>query len=103
MFSLHLLEFLGLTLAFILNTATYLVAAGSLWGLRDLSRQSDDRPQADSVAEEITTLRDRIEKLEQKAILEALERNEWNKSRTAVQLGISYPNLLSKIKRYNIH
>jgi len=41
-----LLEFLGLTLAFILNAATYLVAAGSLWGLRDLSRQSDDRPQA---------------------------------------------------------
>jgi predicted MFS family arabinose efflux permease len=41
-----LLEFLGLTLAFILNTATYLVAAGSLWGLRDLSRQSGDRPQA---------------------------------------------------------
>jgi predicted MFS family arabinose efflux permease len=41
-----LLEFLGLTLAFILNTATYLIAAGSLWGLRDLSRQSGDRPQA---------------------------------------------------------
>jgi MFS family permease len=35
-----LLEFLGLTLAFILNAATYLIAAGSLWGLRDLSRQS---------------------------------------------------------------
>jgi predicted MFS family arabinose efflux permease len=41
-----LLEFLGLTLAFILNTATYLIAAGSLWGLRDLSRQSGDHPQA---------------------------------------------------------
>jgi predicted MFS family arabinose efflux permease len=35
-----LLEFLGLTLAFVLNAATYLIAAGSLWGLRDLSRQS---------------------------------------------------------------
>jgi len=41
-----LLELLGLTLAFILNTATYLVAAGSLWGLRDLSRSSGDGPQA---------------------------------------------------------
>jgi MFS family permease len=41
-----LLGLLGLTLAFILNTATYLIAAGSLWGLRDLSRQSGDRPQA---------------------------------------------------------
>jgi MFS family permease len=41
-----LLGLLGLTLAFILNTATYLIAAGSLWGLRDLSRQSGDCPQA---------------------------------------------------------
>ena len=41
-----LLEFLGLTLAFFLNAATYLIAAGSLWGLRDLSRQSVDRSQA---------------------------------------------------------
>jgi MFS family permease len=41
-----LLEFLGLTLAFVLNTVTYLVAAGSLWGLRGLARQSGDRPQA---------------------------------------------------------
>jgi MFS family permease len=41
-----LLEFLGLTLAFILNAATYFIAAGSLWGLRDLSRQSADGPQA---------------------------------------------------------
>ena len=41
-----LLEFLGLTLAFFLNAATYLVAAGSLWGLRDLSRRSTDQPQS---------------------------------------------------------
>ncbi|MCP4534187.1 MAG: MFS transporter, partial [Delftia sp.] len=40
-----LLEFLGLTLAFILNTATYLIAAGSLWGLRDLGQQPGDQPQ----------------------------------------------------------
>lgn len=40
-----ILGLLGLTLAFVLNTATYLIAAGSLWGLRDLSRQSGDRSQ----------------------------------------------------------
>ena len=40
-----LLEFLGLTMAFILNTATYLVAAGSLWGLRELSRTDGDEQQ----------------------------------------------------------
>ncbi len=53
-----LLEFLGLTLAFILNTATYLVAAGSLWGLRDLSRQSGDRPQALDVKRVLSDLVD---------------------------------------------
>jgi MFS family permease len=37
-----LLEFLGLTLAFVLNAGTYLAAAGSLWGLRDISGQSGD-------------------------------------------------------------
>jgi predicted MFS family arabinose efflux permease len=37
-----LLEFLGLTLAFLLNAATYLFAAGSLWGLRDLGRPPGD-------------------------------------------------------------
>jgi predicted MFS family arabinose efflux permease len=42
-----LLEFLGLTLAFILNAATYLIAAGSLWGLRDLGRQSGGRQSGD--------------------------------------------------------
>jgi len=48
------------------------------------------------------TLRQRIERIEQTEILEALKRHEWNKSQAAIQLGISYPNLLSKIKRYNI-
>jgi MFS family permease len=38
-----LLDFLGLTLAFVLNAITYLVAAGSLWGLHDLSRHSDNQ------------------------------------------------------------
>ena len=41
-----LLGLLGLTVAFILNAATYLVAAGSIWGLRDLSRQSAGPPQS---------------------------------------------------------
>jgi predicted MFS family arabinose efflux permease len=53
-----LLEFLGLTLAFILNAATYLVAAGSLWGLRELGRQSGDRPQALDVKRVLSDLVD---------------------------------------------
>jgi predicted MFS family arabinose efflux permease len=35
-----LLELIGLPVAFVLNTATYLVAAASLWGLRGLGRPS---------------------------------------------------------------
>ncbi len=53
-------------------------------------------------AEVPVTLRQRIEKVEQIEIHEALKLHSWNKSQTAIYLGISYPNLLSKIKRYNI-
>jgi MFS family permease len=51
-----LLEFLGLTLAFFLNAATYLVAAGSLLGLRDLGRKSDDQPQTIDVKRVLSDL-----------------------------------------------
>ncbi len=50
----------------------------------------------------IANLRDQIEELERREILSALERTAWNKSRAAIDLGISYPSLLSKIKRYRI-
>ncbi len=53
-----LLEFLGLTLAFILNAATYLVAAGSIWGLHDLSRPSEDPPQSLDVKRVLSDLVD---------------------------------------------
>jgi MFS family permease len=53
-----LLEFLGLTLAFMLNAATYLIAAGSLWGLRDLSRQPADQPQSLDVKRVVSDLVD---------------------------------------------
>ncbi|MDH3216928.1 MAG: sigma 54-interacting transcriptional regulator [Candidatus Krumholzibacteria bacterium] len=48
------------------------------------------------------TLRQQIEHLEKTEIRAALERNRWNKSQTAIELSISYPSLLSKIKRYNL-
>jgi len=53
-----LLEFLGLTVAFILNAVTYLFAAGSLWGLRDLSQQSGDRSQAIDIKRVLSDLVD---------------------------------------------
>ncbi len=56
-------------------------------------RNGDGRP---------ATLRERIGRLEKAEIQAALERNRWNKSQTALELSISYPSLLSKIKRYNL-
>jgi len=59
-------------------------------------------PEAVSARESVATLRARIEQIEQSMISEALRRRAGNKSQVAVELGISYPSLLSKIKRYSI-
>ena len=68
-----LLELLGLTLAFVLNTATYLVAAGSLWGLRGLSRDSGNGSQALDVKRVTADLVDGLRYLaRQKPILHPL-------------------------------
>ncbi|MGD9315730.1 MAG: MFS transporter [Anaerolineae bacterium] len=68
-----LLGLLGLTLAFVLNTASYLIAAGSLWGLRDLSRQADDEPQAIDLKRVISDLVDGLRYLSrQPTILQPL-------------------------------
>lgn len=56
----------------------------------------------ETAGESELTLKQRIERLEHSQIADALKRFEWNKSQAAIHLGISYPNLLSKIKRYNI-
>ena len=68
-----------------------------------LGRGTDATAGADDpVGDAITTLRERIERLERAEIARALERSSGNKSRAARELGISYPNLLAKIRRYNI-
>ena len=59
-------------------------------------------PEAEPMSKNEETLRERIEQIEHAMILEAMRRHAGNKSQVAVHLGISYPNLLSKIKRYNI-
>lgn len=59
-------------------------------------------PEVEPLSKSEETLRERIEQIEQAMILEAMRRHAGNKSQVAVHLGISYPNLLSKIKRYNI-
>jgi transcriptional regulator with PAS, ATPase and Fis domain len=55
----------------------------------------DDRPAGSS-------LRGRIDILAREAILNCLEKNRWNRSQTARQLGIDRKTLIAKIKQYKI-
>jgi transcriptional regulator with GAF, ATPase, and Fis domain len=87
----------------VIKRAIILADDGDMLGVQHLApevlRGAPD-PECPSKNEE--TLRERIEQIEQAMILEAMRRHAGNKSQVAVHLGISYPNLLSKIKRYNI-
>ena len=55
-----LLGVLGLALAFVLNTATYLLAAACLWGLRDLSWQSTDQTRTLNIRRVLSDLIDGV-------------------------------------------
>ncbi len=48
------------------------------------------------------SLRSNVSQLERRMIADALERFRWNKARTARELGLSYPTLLSKIRSLEI-
>jgi transcriptional regulator with GAF, ATPase, and Fis domain/Tfp pilus assembly protein PilF len=48
------------------------------------------------------TLRSNVSELERRMIAQALERNRWNRARTARELGLSYPTLLAKIRTLRI-
>jgi len=48
------------------------------------------------------TLPERISKLEEGVILRTLEVNSWNRKAASETLGISYPTLLNKIKKYGL-
>ena len=47
-------------------------------------------------------LKDALENLEASMIEAALERNAWNKSEAARELGISRSSLISKVATYNL-
>ena len=53
-------------------------------------------PSADS------ELKDAVESFEKKTIVNALDRFSWNKSKTALYLGLSRKGLKNKIRRYNL-
>jgi DNA-binding NtrC family response regulator len=48
------------------------------------------------------SLRSNVAQLERRMVAEALERNRWNKARTARDLGLSYPTLLAKIRGFKL-
>jgi transcriptional regulator with GAF, ATPase, and Fis domain len=87
----------------IVKRAVILADDGDWLGLEHLGPEVVSTPVAPPAAGDVpVTLRERIEQIEYGEILRALQRHSGNKSQAAIQLGISYPNLLSKIKRYNI-
>ena len=49
------------------------------------------------------SLKDRVEAIEGRILLETLTRLKWNKSRAAAELGLSRVGLRSKLDRYGIH
>jgi transcriptional regulator with GAF, ATPase, and Fis domain len=86
----------------VIKRAIILADDGDALELRHLAPEVLRTPEPAETASHEATLRERIEQIEQAMILEAMRRHSGNKSQVAMHLGISYPNLLSKIKRYNI-
>jgi len=61
---------------------------------------ADRMPQAVLVSD--GTLKDRVELIEMRILRETLTRHRWNKSRAAVELGLSRVGLRAKLDRYGI-
>ena len=58
---------------------------------------------ADGVLTADGTLKDRVELIEMRILRETLTRHRWNKSRAAVELGLSRVGLRAKLDRYGIN
>ncbi len=49
------------------------------------------------------SLKESVENLEKRLVMSALERNKWNYSKAARELGLSRVGLANKIKRYSLN
>ncbi len=49
------------------------------------------------------TIKDAIEELERKMILDSMERYQWNQTQAARELGLSRQGLIKKLQRYNLY
>jgi len=66
------------------------------------ARPRPDRSQAEAIALDGRTLKDRVERLEAALVRAALERHRWNHTHAAEELGLSRVGLSNKLKRYDI-
>lgn len=60
------------------------------------------QPGIDTVMRADGSLKDRIERIEARILLETLTRMKWNKSRAAAELGLSRVGLRAKIERFGL-
>lgn len=70
--------------------------------LQALPSETDADRTAQSVLVSGGTLKDRVELIEMRILRETLTRHRWNKSRAAVELGLSRVGLRAKLDRYGI-
>lgn len=66
------------------------------------ARPRPDNSQAEAIALDGRTLKDRVERLEAALVRAALERHRWNHTHAAEELGLSRVGLSNKLKRYDI-
>jgi len=89
-----------------IRRAVALAESGGYISERNLSEVFDHIPvREDPVAEaelNDSTLKDMVEKLEQRVVSTTLARFRWNQSRAADALGLSRVGLANKIKRYGL-
>lgn len=70
---------------------------------RNIADVSVEAPPGDGAyAIEGDTLKEMVESLEKRVVMETLTRHRWNQSKAADELGLSRVGLANKIKRYNL-
>ena len=68
----------------------------------DLSEPDSNNVEDLTLNYESETMGKVLEKVEKKLIIDALNRNQWRKGRTAIALGVDPKTLFRKIKKYNL-
>ena len=74
-------------------------SADSAYQTQVVTPASVSFPEKDDHTEAPLSMKD----FEKRAIIAALERNDWHRERTSTELGISRRTLLTKIKEYDLH